>query len=114
MAIQIVDVRPDLESVDPWKRRGVDARSGHHDHAKLRNATLRLWKSRDDAPQQMATNSRTADRHDAYTLVRRVAKRVAQRWTVGNLRRREAADVSREGVVRLGPFSDPRKTGTKA
>ena len=57
MAIQLVDVRPDLEPRARRERGWVDARTGDDDHAQSRHAFLRVRERVDDATEQVAADS---------------------------------------------------------
>ena len=113
VAVQLVDVRADLEAVGLGERRRVDARPGDDDHAEARHALLGLGERRDHTAEQVDADARAAHRDDAHLLVGPVAELARRRCAVRELLRIEAGDVAGEVVVRLGPVADQRQVGAE-
>ncbi len=57
VAIELVDVRHDLEPIAVRQARRVDARAAHHDHAQGRNSSLGLRERIDHAPKEGRTHA---------------------------------------------------------
>src|SRR5271165_1661140 len=99
MAVELGDVRADLQPVMGRQAGRVDPRSGYDDHPQVGHSLLCLGEGRDYPPQQVAADSRAAHGHDADALVGVVAESLA----VPELARVEASDIAGEVVVLLGP-----------
>ena len=102
---------PDLQPVVRGQRRRIDPRAGDDDHPQPGHVPPGLGEGGHDALEQRAADARSAHRHHAHLLGRRVAELRAQPLAVGELGRVEARDVAGEVEVLPGPVGDRRQVG---
>ena len=114
MAVKLVHVGPDLQTVVGWEAGRIDAWPGDHDHAQRGHEMFGLGKGGDYTTQEVAPDARAAHGDDADGFVGGVAQLVAQRGTVGEPRRVKACYVAGEVVVLFGPVPDRGKVGAEA
>src|SRR5947209_995118 len=69
MAIEVVDIAHDLQTVVARQRVGIDARSGHDNRTQPRHLRRCQRVSVDHAPEQMSPYTGSADADDAYPFV---------------------------------------------
>ena len=93
MAVQLGDVRPDVQTLVARQRRRIDPRPGHHDHPERRHDLLRTRIRLDHPAQEVRTHARAAHRDHAHLLVRSVSQLVAEGRPVGEGARVEPRDV---------------------
>ena len=91
------------------QRRGVDARTRHHQESQLGPEPARERYGVHHPMQQRVANRGAADGDDAQEVIGAEAQPLADTQARGIRWRFEPGDVPREVVVRLGPFADPRQ-----